>query len=222
MKTKTRFFNSIIVTLLFILSGCSAEDGDVGPQGEQGIQGKTGEQGIQGPQGEPGVPGIDGEDGEDGADGEDGNANVFFSEWFDADWNERDDPALKIMRIPAEDLPVANSVLRLSFIAVYTRQFGTSSIYQMPTSGRWEDSVEYSYTFGGPILASGNFDGIRITLQSTDDDLTETQYAGFRGNRFRWVIIPHSSSVSSKNGNSILELDYSDYEAVKSFYTIPD
>ncbi|MFZ7104469.1 MAG: hypothetical protein ACOWWO_17695, partial [Peptococcaceae bacterium] len=62
MKVFYRFFISfIILTLLlsplYVMTGCQGKQGIQGPQGEQGIQGPQGEQGEQGPQGEQGIQG---------------------------------------------------------------------------------------------------------------------------------------------------------------------
>ncbi|WP_055394581.1 hypothetical protein [Flagellimonas eckloniae] len=207
MKKINGISKLLLLTVFIGLGGCSAEDGTDGLQGEQGIQGEQGEQGEQGIQGEQGEQGIQGEDGEDG---EDGNANVIYSDWLDADWNSQDTPSSKIMRIPITEISQIE-LRNETLIYMYLRQWGTSSIYTMPSSGRWSD-VFYSFTFG---TNSVGFEGILVRLVTTDGgDLDELQYAAFRGNRFRYVIVPQSGQTS--------KLDYSNYEAVKAFYNLPD
>lgn len=199
-----------IVGLVFCVSiffGCSAEDGEdgaIGPQGAQGEQGPTGAQGEQGEQGPPG------EDGQDGSDGQDGNANVIFSNWIAADWNVQDDPRSKAMNLLITEID--NIELRnRTLVYVYLQQWGTSSIYPMPNAGRWSNTW-YSFTFGNNGVT---LNGITISLLSTNGvDLTEFQYSGSRGNRFRYVLIPESAQTG--------KLDYSNYEAVKAFYNLPD
>lgn len=188
-----------------ILSACSAEDGEPGPQGPQGEQGEVGAQGEQGPQG---LPGADGADGQDGADG---NANVIFSNWINADWNSFDTPQTKEMRIPVPEIEDNNELRNNSLVYMYLRQYQRSSSYPMPNSGRWNNTW-YSFTFGD--TAPSRY-GIMVLLESTDGvDLTEFQFAGSRGNRFRYVVVPENAQSA--------KLDYSNYEAVKAFYNLPD
>ncbi len=201
MKNSSLFnILGLLIAITLFLS-CSAEDGEDGAIGPQGPQGEQGLQGEQGPQGEQGVQ---------GATGQEGNANVIYSDWIVPDWNSLDLPRVKEMRIPITE--ITNTELRSkTLIYMYLQQWGTSSIYPMPTSGRWSN-VYYSFTFGANSIGS---DGILIGLRSTDGvDLTELQYSGSRNNSFRYVIIPESAQSG--------KLDYTDYEAVKAFYNLPE
>ncbi|WP_282159725.1 hypothetical protein [Ulvibacterium marinum] len=198
----------IIFTIAFL--SCSTEDGEdgaigpVGPQGEQGLIGPQGEQGEQGP------AGVDGQNGQDGTDGEDGTANIIFSEWMRADWNDVDTAQLKTMHVPVTEIS-SNELRSRTLVYMYLRQFGTNSIYTMPGTGRWSNTW-YSFTFGS---TTPGFEGIVIRLESTNGvDLTEFQYSAFRGNMFRYILIPESAQAGKSN--------YSDYEAVKAFYNLPD
>lgn len=192
-----------MMVFLFVFSSCS-KDGDAGPQGPQGPQG---EQGVQGPQGDQGEQG---EAGTDGSDGEDGNANVVYSSWISPTWNIMDTPTLKRMVVPANE--VSNTELRdKTLVFMYLKQYGTSSIYVMPSAGRWSNTW-YSFTFGN---TQPGFEGLYIELKSTDGvALTEYQTEGVRGNTFRYVLVPQSANTG--------KLDFSDYEAVKAFYDLPD
>lgn len=216
MKKVNGVAKLLVLMLLIGLGGCSAEDGAEGPQGAQGIQGEQGQQGEPGAAGETGAQGEQGEQGEpgadgaDGQDGEDGNANVIYSNWLDADWNGQDEPNRKLMIIPITEIS-QQELRNKSLVFMYLSQWGTSSIYTMPGSGRW-DNTFYNFTFG---TNQPDFQGILVRLNSTDGAaLDERQYAAFRGNRFRYVIIPESGQSG--------KLDYNDYEAVKAFYNIPD
>lgn len=81
----------------------------------------------------------------------------------------------------------------------------------MNGSGRWSN-LEYAFTFGDNSACCR---GILIRLISKDGiDITELQYAGFRGNRFRYVLVPANVSTA--------KLDFSDYEAVKTFFDLTD
>ena len=158
--------------------------------------------------GEDGTDGIDGAIGPQGTAGQDGNANVIASGWIDADWNLTNNPNQKDMRIPITEL--SKTDLRdNTLVMVYLKQFGTSSIYTMPSAGRWSNTW-YSFTFGDNLLG---YDGILITLKSTDGvALTELQYAASRGNFFRYVLIPSNTIMGSST------IDYSNYEEIKTFY----
>ena len=204
MKNRNRIKWIGFLTVVFVLLSCSAEDGEdgaIGPQGPQGEQGPIGAQGEQGEQGEQGPP---------GADGQDGNANIIYSNWIAADWNSIDLPRLKEMNIPVPELD--NIELRnKTLVQVYLGQHGTNGVYAMPGTGRWSNTW-YSYSFGHGTVT---LNGIAIVLESTNGvDLTLDQYAGSRGNEFRYVLIPESAQSG--------KLDYSDYEAVKAFYNLPD
>lgn len=220
MKTLKALFVTFV--LAFATAAC---DGPVGPEGSQGPQGEQGPQGPAGEDGQDGADGHDGEDGQDGQDGEDGNANVIYSAWLDANWNITDDATLKLMRIPDSQIDIDYSVLTNdALVLVYFGQYGTSSKYMMNSPGRWSNTM-YSFSFGNNSACCR---GILIELRSTNGAaLTELQYAAFRGNRFRYVIIPpgpasltgglRTSSVSTIP----LSLDLSDYDAVKAYYGIP-
>ncbi|NAY92174.1 hypothetical protein GTQ34_09600 [Muricauda sp. JGD-17] len=197
-----KIFGAVVCSTLFL--SCSVEDGEDGAIGPPGLQG---EQGLQGPQGEQGPVGADGQD---GTDGQDGNANVIYSDWIDADWNSINLPRLKEMNIPVpelDDIELRNKTV----VQVYLGQSGTNGVYAMPGTGRWSNTW-YSYSFGHGTVT---LNGIAIVLESTNGvDLTEDQYLGSRGNEFRYVLIPESAQSG--------KLDYSNYEAVKSFYNLPD
>ncbi|RSK42122.1 collagen-like protein [Mangrovimonas spongiae] len=185
------------VMLAFIMAfniSCSPEDGEDGAQGPQGEQGPTGQ---------------------DGADGEDGNANVITSAWLDANWNVSDTDTQKTMQITPEEIGISNSDLRNNcLVIVYLSQWGDSNIYTMPSSGRWS-TAWYSYTYGN---TGANVSGIRIKLESTNGTtLTEYQYAGFRGNRFRYVIIP----TNNTNRNS-LDFTNMSYEELINHFGLED
>ncbi len=195
---------------VFFLLSCSAEDGAIGPQGPQGEPGATGPQGEQGLQGEQGPAGVDGQNGQDGTDGEDGTANIIFSEWMRADWNDVDTAQLKTMHVPITEIS-SDELRRRTLVYMYLGQFGSNSRYPMPGKGRWSNTW-YSFSFGS---TTPGFEGIIIRLESTNGvDLTEFQYSGDRGNIFRYILIPESAQAG--------KLNYSDYEAVKAFYNLPD
>jgi len=193
MKIMNRIFSYSIILIFSIgiisCSGSDGIDGAIGPQGPAGTNGQNGA---------------------DGQNGVDGNANVIASSWLDADWNLTDDPTIKVMRIPITEVSqfdLSNNTL----VMVYFKQYGTSSIYTMPSAGRWTNTW-YSFTFGDNSL---NYDGIIITLKSTDGiALTEYQATAFRGNKFRYILIP----TNTDSGKS--SIDYSNYNEVIKQYEL--
>ena len=218
MKKTTKFLTLGILVLAISMHSCS-KDGTDGPQGSQGPAGTTGMDGVDGVDGINGTNGVDGTngtdgsdgvDGKDGKDGKDGNANVIYSNWLAPNWNFEDKPKSKMMRIPITEI-TRNELTNRTLVYMYMSQWGDPSVYTIPSSGRWSN-VWYSFTFGSTIAS---WEGIMVSLVSTANvDLTEYQYTAPRGNRFRYVLVPQSLNTA--------KLDYSDYEAVKSFYNLPD
>lgn len=68
--------NTLAVSVMLALAGCSGDDGETGPAGPVGSQGATGEQGPQGETGSTGEQGPQGESGAQGAQGEQGSAGA--------------------------------------------------------------------------------------------------------------------------------------------------
>ncbi|MEK6152404.1 collagen-like protein [Flavobacteriaceae bacterium 3-367] len=204
MKNSNVFKTIGLMACMILFLSCSAEDGDVGPQGPQGEQGPAGAQGLQGEQGPAGA------DGQDGADGQNGNANVIYSNWIPADWNLLDLPRVKEMRIPVTEIGI-DELRNKTLVFVYFTQWGDGRVHAMPSGGRWSNTW-YSFTFGNRGI---NSQGIVVLLESTNGvDLTENQYSGSRNNDFRYVLVPESAPSG--------KLDYTDYQAVKAYYNLPD
>jgi len=109
MRTINRIFSySFILIFSISLTACSGSDGM---------------DGVIGPQGLAGVNGVD------------GNANIIASNWLDADWNLTDDSTNKVMRIPITEIS-QNALRDNTLVMVYLMQFGTGSIYTVPSAGR--------------------------------------------------------------------------------------
>ncbi len=185
-----RRFHLIAILPLLLIIGCE------GPEGPQGSQGEQGPEGPQGPQ------------------GEEGTANVIYSDWLDADWNYLDDPQRKVMRIEINQIDY--SELRNStLVMVYVTNFGDSSIYPLPGSGRWnKDEIFYSFRFGDNQDPQ---EGILISVESLDGtDLREIEYSAEDGTRFRYVLIPGGAPSKMPDGF------FKDYEAVKEYFGLED
>jgi len=150
-----------------------------------------------------------------------GTANVMYSAWVDANWNISNEATSKGMTIPVNQL-TNNELSSSALVMVYLKQFGSSSVFPMPTEGRW-DNTWYSYTFGSNVAALNQ--SIYIKLNSTDGvELTEYQYAAIRGNRFRYIIIPGSVLYSGTGSNkeNFYNLNLSDYKEVEKYFGIQD
>ncbi len=211
-KTHLKLATKIIlaVTLITGFGSCSPEDGEIGPQGPQGEQGSAGPAGPQGPQGPAG------QDGADGQDGEDGNAEVYYSDWIPANFTGSSTTS-KFMTIdfPAS-VPSASSVSNTHIILIYFTGYGDGNVYLLPVLNF--RGAPFTAGFGSGSAASGD---INITARSTSSSaLSEFAISPDRGNRFRYVIIPPTVNVKSKEGKN--KLDYSDYEAVKRYFDITD
>ena len=169
--TMKRLICSIPILLGLIFTGIACE----GPEGPQGAEGPRGEQGPAGPQGPM---------------GEDGNANVIYSDWMDADWNYTDEPDRKEMRVEINQIDY-NVLRNNTLVVVYVSNYGDSSIYPLPSSGRWpDDEILYTYRFGDN---QEDQTGLRISVMSIDGtNLEEVEYSGDRGNAFRYILIPVS------------------------------
>ncbi|WP_422079384.1 sterol desaturase family protein [Ulvibacterium sp.] len=195
---------AVLLILCFSVS-CSKDEIE-GPQGPVGAQGSQGEQGPQGEQGEQGEPG------QDGADGKDGNAEVFYSSWIPADF-QGSSTSLKHMQIdfPSE-LPSAAGIRSTHTILVFFSGYGDGNSYLLPVLNF--RGAQFTYGYGSGTVTTGD---ISIRAQALSGDLTQFQISPARGNKFRYVIIPPSIKIQGKS-----LLDYSNYEAVKKFYAIPD
>lgn len=159
---------------------------------------------------------LQGSTGPQGPQGDPGTANVIYSDWIGLNWNLTDASTDKKMLISLDGLDISYSLIKSECVVlVYLSQWGTSSIYPLNNAGRW-NNTEYTYTFGS---TGSTTRGLIITLESTDGAaLTEYQYAAFRGNQVRYVIIPggvHARSTSPAP-------DYSDYQAVCRYYGIQE
>lgn len=208
MKLATKLMLALVLTIG--LHSCSPEDGEIGPQGPQGEQGPAGPGGPQGPQGPAG------QDGADGQDGEDGNAEVYYSDWIPAAFTGSS-ATVKFMGIDfPTSLPSATSIKNTHVVLVYFTGYGDGNVYLLPVINF--RGAQFTAGFGSGSGASAD---INITARSTSSSpLSEFAISPDRGNSFRYVIIPPTVNVKSKEGKN--KIDYSDYEAVKRYFDITD
>ena len=163
-----------------------------GPQGDPGPQGATGTQGVAGAT---------------GAQGPAGSANVIQVTWQRA--SDRSEPAY-----PAYKLPSGVSTLN-ALVVVY-----------ITVNGVWLP-LPFEYNNGIPEDQLGHY---RFTVRDSENAMRLAAYR-FNTSVNRYIQIPNPYDVGMraiiipaaviKNGRKAA-IDYTDYEAVKSFYNLPD
>lgn len=169
---------------LFIVS-CSK--GDVGPEGPAGPQGP------QGPQGAPGPAGT---------------ANVIYSGWLDATFQEDSDQGNPTGTYYAEiNAPkLTKEILTSGEMKVYINLGSADDPYiaPLPMSDPFYD-----------VYCSAEFFLQTIFLYSNYDLSTVTEN-GVKYQQFRYILIPGGTSAR------VAQPDWNDYNKIKAFYGLPD
>ncbi len=199
----------VLVIAIVGYMGCSGEDGDMGPAGPQGEQGIQGEPGADGVNGTDGVDGADGATGPRGLPGEDGNANVIYSDRFSPNWNLINQPRIKRMVINNPDF--GRNYDDGVILFYWTTGNGSTFLLPWNTFSSFDGTLDTSRV---SVIKGGSGDAW-IEIRKYGSDFTDSETVG--SNRLRYVIIPGGVNTSAKN-----TIDYTDYEAVKNFYHIPD
>ncbi len=195
-------------------TGATGPKGDRGETGARGATGATGPRGVTGATGPRGEQGVAGAIGPAGPKGDPGTANVVSSGWIDYVINSTPNTATyKVMRyiFPDHVLSLINTTRISSFLAnggviiLYGKNFGNGNHNMFPYS---YSNVEY--TWAGGSFGVNTTNAIIITIKSTDGTaLTEYDYAAFRGNQFRYVLIPAGVHVVGLGPAS--EIDWRKY-----------
>ncbi len=203
-------------------TGARGATGATGPKGDRGETGARGATGATGPQGERGATGVTGPRGEQGVTGpigpagpkgDPGTANVVSSGWIDYVINSTNTATYKVMRyiFPDNVLSLINTTRISNFLAnggviiLYGKNYGNGNHNMFPYS---YSNVEYTWAGGSFVASISN--AITITIKSTDGSaLTEYDYTGFRGNQFRYVLIPAGVHVVGLGPAS--EIDWRKY-----------
>lgn len=182
------------IVLISVLVSCST-DGEIGPEGPQG------------PQGEQGIPGPAGEDGEQG---ETGTANVIYSEWIPAGF---EDPITDDFDQFELDVPQLNEVLQDSgVILVYARR--ATLIYPIPVT--FFGSLHENYNWR---LLTTNDDFIAVRVNSTDGSVIGTP---FLNDEYRYVLIPGGQEAESGRVMSAQDYQNMSYEEIAELFDIKD
>lgn len=159
---------------------------------------------CEGPEGPTGSQGPQGETGDLGPQGESGTANVIYSPWIDSDWTE-------------ENQQEWSMVIEDSNISVeFSNAGGAVLVYRR--NGSSDDAWVYQ-------LPSGNAYRVAYAIDPANTNLYVQVESGcceipgwFHDVQLRYVLIPGGLLTSGLQ----VELDLTDYQAVKAYYGISD
>ncbi len=149
--------------------------------------------GTEGPQGPKGDKGEDGADGEQGPPG---TANVIYSSWFYAGTWSGSSGAWFVNKF---DSQFTQSVLDRGLVYTYLKFPGNNAVFPLPISG--EPYWNFYFLNTGGITFVTNF------YLAPGADI-----------QFRYIIVPGGAITSGRKSN----IDFKNYDAVKSYYGIPD
>lgn len=208
MKTTIKLLSTGLLISQIFFSACKGPAGDPGPAGADGKQGLAGIQGVAGATGVPGATGT---------------ANVIYGNWINMNvagyWYnlsgvDGNNPAYSYQ---------TNHGWGANFAAPITQEIldkGTILVYGKYEPGNVDKKVYLlpSTTLNNYKMESfASINRIYLALISPETEVLSTTYdTAFSLNQFRYVIIP-----GSVNGRKPA-IDYSDYNAVKTFYNLKD
>lgn len=170
---------------------------------------------------------LKGPKGDKGDKGDTGSANVVSSGWIGYDINSTPNTTTyKTMRyvFPAEVLSHINATQISDFLAdgglliVYGKNFGNGNHNIFPYT---YNNVEYTWAGGSFGVNSTN--AIYITIRSTDGTaLTEYDYEAFKGNQFRYILIPAGIQVMGMGPASDIDWSKINYSQAKQILNLKD
>ena len=193
MKTITRILGLALMVAMFIfLDACKGEKGDVGPAGATGTNGTTGATGVAGPKGDPGA-----------------GANVL-QVTFNSTFTPPNPPTpARVFTFPAA---ITTNILDNSALLVYVKTSNFTDTWY-PVSG----AAVYPGGTVNPYVA----DVLRYYLIPSDRTVSIARESGSAIASIiatRCVIIPATTISTGRRA----AIDYTDYEAVKKYYNLPD
>ncbi|WP_185155580.1 hypothetical protein [Rudanella paleaurantiibacter] len=194
LHRNTRFFSAFLLATSLMFTQCKGPAGDPGPQGPVG------------PKGDTGATGATGAAGAQGPKGEVGSANVTQITWLKA--TDRSNAFENVYKLPA-DVSVANSLV-----------LGYASISNQANPGYWfavPSFLDYAW------IPSNQRDFYSFNYTSNQVTMNRFNEAGSRVTNLydfsmKVVVIP---AATLKNGR-LANLDYTNYEAVKKAFSLPD
>lgn len=157
---------------------------------------KKGDVGPQGPKGEQGEKGDKGDNGNKGDKGDTGSANVIYSDWLSVTFTNSGGVYSGTINVPK----LTADILNKGEIAVYER----TMIGLPPTTAVYS---KLPYT-NGTTWIRVNMEVGRIIIRSNSNSIST----------YRYVLIPGGVQASA----TARYLDFGDYGAVKSFYSIKE
>ena len=202
MKTITRILGVAFMVAMFIfLDACKGEKGDVGPVGATGTIGATGTNGATGVTGATGVAGPKGDPG--------AGANVL-QVTFNSTFVPPNAPTpAKVFTFPSA---ITTNILDNSALLVYIKTSNFTDVWY-PVSG--------AGVFPGGTVNPYVADVLRYFLIPSDRTVSIARESGSAIASIiatRCVIIPATTISTGRKA----AVDFSDYEAVKKFYNLPD
>ena len=208
MKTITRILGVTLTVAMFIfLDACKAEKGDIGPIGSTGANGTNGTIGATGATGATGTTGAKGDKGDKGDPGAGANVlQVTFNSTFVPP--NAPTPA-KVFTFPSA---ITTNILDNSALLVYIKTSNYTDTWY-PVSG----AAVYPGGTVNPYVA----DVLRYFLIPSARTVSIARESGSAISSIiatRCVIIPATTISTGRKA----AVDFSDYEAVKKFYNLPD
>lgn len=207
--------------------GDKGDRGATGAKGDKGDKGDRGATGARGATGPAGPRGAQGATGPAGPKGDPGTANVVSSGWIDYEINSTPNTAtLKTMKytfpshvlsaVGAED--IAHFLSEGGLLILYGKNYGNGQHNMLPYT---YSNVEY--TWSGGSFAVSSLNAINIRIRSTDGStLTEFDYSGFRGNEFRYVLIPAGVQLSGMGRATDIDWNRVSYAEAKQLLGLKD
>lgn len=194
---KVNYLVALLLSGSLFLSACEGETGPQGPKGDSGAAGAKGDPGVKGDTGAPGAAGAT------------GTANVIYSDWT-AIPAKPDFKGSNYKEYGISAPKVTKAIFDSGLVYTYARSGGSASTYQLSYSfpNTYTCYVRLSQ---GWVMYGESWQGAGA-VSSTWLNSDKTDYF----THIRYVIIPGGQKAR------VAGLDYSNYEEVKAFYTIPD
>lgn len=221
MRTTIKSLGTAIIMATLLFTSCKGPQGDIGPAGAAGPTGAAGANGTNG---------VKGDKGDTGATGATGTANVIYGTWQDMNnanfWYRLGSSSTtgganngggSINVFSGHgwgcdiNAPITQDILDKGQVFVYGKfapSVGDNRVYLLPNTfwGKWYTQVN--------ILLNKIY--IQTIYDNADTVPTTYSQSGFLC-VLRYIIIPGGVAGGRK-----VNLDYSDYEAVKAYYHLKD
>ncbi len=187
------FFQLLLVASLF-LSGCEGDEGPTGPKGDKGDSGTQ------------------------GAKGDTGTANVIYSDWMSFPTAAAATKVRKNFSFPAPK--ITQDIIDSGHVYGYIKH-SSGGVHPLPYANTltYTASGEQAGSYLNTILigvGSISFNQDWLTPGTVPTVFADANTVVGSYTNFRYIIIPGGQKAR------VAGLDYSDYEAVKKFYNLPE